>query len=116
MWDRGNERFGDMAAFSRARLQDRRAAGHLVPAAARRREPPRLAAPRTQPAVPRPEPSGRLAIVERDTRRLREWGYGLIKHDYTSFDLLGRWGFSMGATLTDDGWRFADRAARPRRS
>jgi alpha-galactosidase len=49
-----------------------------------------------------------LAIVERDTRRLREWGYGLIKHDYSSFDLLGRWGFSMGSTLTDDGWRFAD--------
>jgi hypothetical protein len=26
---------------------------------------------------------------------MASWGFELIKHDYTSFDLLGRWGFSM---------------------
>ena len=41
-----------------------------------------------------------LEQVSREVRLLREWGYELIKHDYTSFDLLGRWGFSMAADLT----------------
>ena len=74
-------------------------------AAATRPDALRLARNRTylDPSLP-----DVLAIVGQDTRRLSEWGYGLIKHDYSSFDILGRWGFSMGATLTDDGWRFAD--------
>ena len=59
MWDRGNERFGDMAALRGRDCADRGASGHLVPAAARRCQPPRLAAPRPQPPVPRPEPPGR---------------------------------------------------------
>ena len=42
-------------------------------------------------------------------RGLEAWGYELIKQDFSSFDLLGRWGMQYGATLTDDGWAFADR-------
>ena len=38
------------------------------------------------------------------------WGFELIKHDYTSFDLLGRWGSAMSADLTDGGWHFSDRS------
>ena len=37
------------------------------------------------------------------------WGYRLIKHDYSSYDIMGRWGFDMGSTLTADSWHFADR-------
>jgi alpha-galactosidase len=33
----------------------------------------------------------------------------MVKHDFSSFDVLGRWGFSMGADLTTGGWHFADR-------
>ena len=51
-------------------------------------------------------------IVARDTRRLREWGYGLIKHDYSTFDIFGRWGFQMGSALTRDGWSFAAGTSR----
>jgi len=51
-----------------------------------------------------------LETVRRDIARIASWGYELIKHDYTSFDLLGRWGFAMGADLTDAGWHFADRS------
>jgi alpha-galactosidase len=36
--------------------------------------------------------------------------YDLIKHDYSTFDLLGRWGFQMGSEITDTGWSFADRS------
>jgi alpha-galactosidase len=108
MWDRGNERFGDMAAFSQ-KIADTGARPGIwfrpLLAAAKRPDSLRLGRNRRclDPSLP-----DVLAIVDRDTRRLREWGYGLIKHDYSSFDILGRWGFSMGATLTDDSWRFAD--------
>ena len=41
---------------------------------------------------------------------LREWGYELLKFDFSTFDLLGRWGFEIGPSLTDDGWHFYDRS------
>ena len=36
----------------------------------------------------------------------------LIKHDYSTFDIFGRWGFQMGTALTRDGWTFAAGNAR----
>jgi len=56
----------------------------------------------TDPAV--------LAYVAEDVARCVGWGYELIKHDFTTFDLLGRWGFEMGEGVTRDGWSFADRS------
>ncbi len=32
-----------------------------------------------------------------------------MKHDFTTYDLFGRWGFEMGPSVTVDGWSFADR-------
>lgn len=49
-----------------------------------------------------------LESIRRDVRTLAGWGYSLIKHDFSTYDLLGRWGFAMGAQLTDDNWNFAD--------
>ena len=53
-----------------------------------------------------------LEKVVGDITRLREWGYELIKHDYTTYDIFGRWGFQMGTALTRDGWSFASGAGR----
>jgi alpha-galactosidase len=50
-----------------------------------------------------------LDLVHTDIARLAGWGYQLIKHDFTTFDVTGRWGFSMGSSVTPDGWHFADR-------
>jgi hypothetical protein len=36
-----------------------------------------------------------LDIVARDIRRISDWGFRLIKHDFTTFDIFGRWGFEM---------------------
>jgi len=36
------------------------------------------------------------------------WGYRLVKHDFTTFDICGRWGFEMGGRPTLDSWRFRD--------
>ena len=49
-----------------------------------------------------------LDHIAEDIRTVSSWGYKLIKHDFTSYDVLGRWGFEMGDELTDSGWRFAD--------
>lgn len=48
--------------------------------------------------------------VAEHLRRIVGWGYGLVKHDFTTWDTLGRWGMHMGAHVTDDGWSFADRS------
>lgn len=37
-----------------------------------------------------------LDLVERDIRRLADWGFDLIKHDFSTFDLLGHWGPDLG--------------------
>ncbi len=44
-----------------------------------------------------------------DMRRFAEWGFALVKHDFTSCDLFGRWGFQMGCALTNGGWHLHDR-------
>jgi alpha-galactosidase len=51
-----------------------------------------------------------LEIVKADIARIASWGYELIKHDFTTFDIFGRWGKQMGAELTDPSWHFADRS------
>jgi alpha-galactosidase len=51
-----------------------------------------------------------LQAVRQDIGRLASWGFEMVKHDYSSFDLTGRWGSGMGPELTDSGWHFADRS------
>lgn len=54
-----------------------------------------------------PEAAERITL---HIRTLVEWGYRLIKHDFTTYDLLARWGFEMGVRVTADGWAFTDRS------
>lgn len=49
-----------------------------------------------------------LADVQQRVRTAVGWGYGLLKHDFTTFDCFGRWGFQMGGSVAADGWAFAD--------
>ncbi|RYG39443.1 twin-arginine translocation signal domain-containing protein [bacterium] len=48
------------------------------------------------------------AHVRDHMRRFADWGYEMVKHDFTSWDLFGRWGFSMGPSITGDGWKYND--------
>jgi alpha-galactosidase len=50
-----------------------------------------------------------LAYMAEGVGMIRDWGYQLIKHDFSTFDLTGRWGFEMGPDLTPAGWHFHDR-------
>ena len=49
-----------------------------------------------------------LEYIRQDIRRIAGWGYELIKHDFTTYDLFGRWGMEMNPQLTDPGWHFYD--------
>lgn len=56
------------------------------------------------PSVP-----GVLELVASDIKRIVSWGYELIKHDFSTYDIFGRWGFEMNGDLTEAGWSFADK-------
>jgi alpha-galactosidase len=51
-----------------------------------------------------------LQRISGTIRLYKTWGYELVKHDYTSYDLFGRWGFEMNEELTVSGWHFRDRS------
>lgn len=37
------------------------------------------------------------------------WGFDLIKHDFTTFELFGQWGSQMGASPSRGNWHFSNR-------
>ncbi|HTI57701.1 hypothetical protein [Mucilaginibacter sp.] len=39
----------------------------------------------------------------------KQWGYKLVKHDYTTYDIMGKWGFQMTDALTAPDWSFRDK-------
>jgi alpha-galactosidase len=50
---------------------------------------------------------------EKIRAKMREatgWGYEMVKHDFSTYDLLGQWGFEMGPQPTLPGWSFHDRS------
>ena len=49
-----------------------------------------------------------LALIRDDVARVHSWGYDLIKHDFSTYDVFGKWGFEMGAELTEGNWHFHD--------
>lgn len=50
-----------------------------------------------------------LAYIREDVRRICSWGYQLIKHDFSTYDLFGKWGFEMNPFVTGSGWHFYNR-------
>lgn len=47
--------------------------------------------------------------VRSTVRKMTEWGYELIKHDYTTYDLFGSFGCMLNGKITaKDGWSFHD--------
>jgi alpha-galactosidase len=107
-WDRGNARFADMAKLAASMKKRGVRPGIWVRpllTSAKVAESWKLRGTGLDPTVPEA-----MELVRTDIARLRQWGYELVKHDYSSYDLMGRWGLSMGAELTDRGWHFADRS------
>ena len=38
--------------------------------------------------------------------RIGQWGFRLFKHDFSTFDIFGRWGWEMPCEMAEDGWHF----------
>lgn len=51
-----------------------------------------------------------LDYVREMIRRLSDWGYRLIKHDFTTYDIFDQWGRTMQPFMANSGWTFADRS------
>jgi len=52
---------------------------------------------------------GREAALETMREAVR-WGNDLVKHDFSTYELFGMWGFEMGPSMTVNGWSFNDRS------
>ena len=65
---------------------------------------------RDDPKSPVLDPSidDNLARIKHNVSLYRQWGYDLVKHDYSTYDIFGKWGFEMEADVTTPGWRFHD--------
>ena len=53
-----------------------------------------------------------LETIKAYFRLYEEWGYEMVKFDFTSFDIFGRWGFDMvkNNSITSPGWNMNDRS------
>jgi alpha-galactosidase len=76
----------------------------LIPAARFGEKTGRAAELAYDPTIPEA-----LKLVTDKVRAIRSWGFELLKHDFTTYDLLGQWGFEMGPRPTLPGWSFHDR-------
>ncbi len=50
-----------------------------------------------------------LARIASNISLYKQWGYHLVKHDFTTYDILGKWGNQMNDDLTSAGWSFYDK-------
>lgn len=111
-WDHGNAKFPDMPGLAaKIRAAGARPGLWIRPLAAAADAPEawRLSRERAYLDPTVPEVSH---LIAGDIARLHQWGYELIKHDFTTFDIFGKWGFQMGPSPTQDGWTFAEGQGR----
>ena len=50
-----------------------------------------------------------LEYVKATTERIVSWGYELIKHDFSTFDIFGKWGFEVSENIACGDWCFYDK-------
>lgn len=112
LWDRGNEKFPDMPGLAADIARAGARPGIWIrPLLAPADAPDSSRLPRARTILDPSIPEVRQKVAE-DIARLRQWGFELIKHDYTTFDIFGRWGSQMGSAMTRDGWTFAAGSGR----
>jgi alpha-galactosidase len=116
-YSRPNNKFRDMGTLAgNIRKLGMRPALWTRPLCGAHNDPKNLLLPmipgRDNPKNPVLDPSieENIARVRRNIALYKEWGYEMVKHDFTSFDILGKWGFQMTDEMTSPGWGFHDQS------
>jgi alpha-galactosidase len=112
-----NGKFKDMHAMAEEiKKSNMRPGLWMRPLCARHDEKASLLAPkikgRNNPKNPVLDPTipENIARVKRNFDFYKEWGFEMVKHDFSTYDIMGRWGFDMKNELTVPGWNFNDRS------
>ena len=116
-WDRGNEKFPDMKALAdqmkeigvrpgiwvRYLINGKRGESRMVDSF-----PEEWYTQRSKFVLDPSHPKV-LEYVRETTQRLVDWGYTLIKHDFSTYDIFGLWGFRTKEHLANGDWGFYDK-------
>lgn len=107
-WTKGNEKFPDMKALADKLVQKGVCPGIWVRLLLNEDENIKNEWRLSHNNCIDPTNPEALNYIKEDIKRICNWGYTLIKHDFSTFDLFGKWGFQMSPLVTDDGWHFYD--------
>lgn len=107
-WTKGNEKFPDMKALAEKLVQKGVRPGIWVRLLLNEDENIKNEWRLSHNNCIDPTNPEALNYIKKDIKRICNWGYTLIKHDFSTFDLFGKWGFQMSPLVTDDGWHFYD--------
>ncbi|MDP9081001.1 MAG: hypothetical protein M3O71_26590 [Bacteroidota bacterium] len=112
-----NDKFKDMHALGdEIKKLGMRPGLWMRPLCARHDENPNLLAPkipgRDDPKNPVLDPTipENIERIKRNFDVYKQWGYDMVKHDFTTYDITGRWGFDMKDSITSPGWSFNDKS------
>ena len=107
-WTKGNEKFPDMKALAEKLVQKGVRPGIWVRLLLNEDENIKNEWRLSHNNCIDPTNPEALNYIKENIKRICNWGYTLIKHDFSTFDLFGKWGFQMSPLVTDDGWHFYD--------
>jgi len=88
----------------------------IRPLCARHDEKASLLLPKTKgrgdPKTPLLDPTipENIERIKRYFDVYRQWGFEMVKHDYTTNDITGKWGSEMKDSITAPGWSFNDKS------
>jgi alpha-galactosidase len=112
-FSRSNNKFGDMSVLaSKIKELGMRPGLWVRPLSASHADKSNLLMPfikgRDDPKAPILDPTipENLERIKSLIMTYQQWGFEMVKHDYTSFDIFGRWGFEMTDSLTPANWHF----------
>ncbi|WP_413667356.1 hypothetical protein ACEN9X_23050 [Mucilaginibacter sp. Mucisp86] len=112
-----NDKFKDMHALGdEIKKLGMRPGLWMRPLCAKHDEKASLLAPkipgRNDPKNPVLDPTipENIARIQHNFDVYKQWGYEMVKHDFTTYDIAGRWGFDMKNSFTAPNWHFNDRS------
>jgi alpha-galactosidase len=115
-YSKPNEKFKDMHLLgNEIKKLGMRPGLWIRPLCARHNEKSSLLLPKTKgrddPKSPLLDPTipENIERIKRYFDVYKHWGFEMVKHDYTTNDITGRWGFEMTDSITSPGWNFYDK-------